>query len=89
LTSNSEALAGWIDRLIDNLLDMRAKLDNEESLAEVLEQTAEVRESWLRSEPNYRPGEDAYYNNVAALERPSFSGLVFGRRPARDRRKRR
>ncbi len=89
LVSNSEALAGWIDRLIDNLIVLRSKLDNQEALEGLLEQTAAVRENWLRSEPNFRPGEDAFYSNVAALERPSFSGLFFGRRPARDKGKRR
>ena len=85
LLSNASALAGWLDRMSDTLDEMRARLADPVAMAALFEQTHAAREDWLRSEPNLRPGEDAFYGNTQDAERMSIGGLFFGRRPSRDR----
>lgn len=80
LLSNAPALAGWLDRMIAALADLRSALDNPEELQGILERAEAARAGWLRAEPNQRPGEAAYYGNVKEVERPNLSGLFFGRR---------
>ncbi len=89
LASNAVVLQGWLDRMIGTLVDMRASLDDPVALRNLLEHAQEMRESWLRTEPGSRPGEDAFHGSTREVERPNFSGLLFGRRPFRDRGKRR
>ena len=90
LASNHEALAGWLDRVSQALGELRARLDDPAALREMLETAAEARESWLRSQPNVRPGEDAFHGNTSEVNATvGISGLFFGRRPSRDRGKRR
>lgn len=90
LASNHEALAGWIDRVGEALGELRARLDKPAALRAMLDEATRAREDWLRSQPNVRPGEDAFHGQTGALDATtSISGLFFGRRLSRDRGKRR
>ena len=89
LAGNTAALAGWLDRMMSTLGEMRVAIHDPVALHSLLERTREMRESWLRTEPDTRPGEEAFHGEVREVERPSFSRLFFGRRVHRDRNKRR
>ena len=89
LLSNADATAAWIDRLIEVLVTMRGQLHDPDALRALLERTLAAREGWLRSQPNVRPGEDSLNSGVTEVDRSGLSGLFFGRRPARDRDRRR
>jgi prephenate dehydrogenase len=88
LNSNAAALEGWIDRLVASLVELRQNLHNPAALQRVIEHTRDLHEDWIRSEPNLRPGENAFNGNLSDIERPNLSGLFFGRRRY-DRDKRR
>ena len=90
LASNHEALAGWLDRAAGALLELRERLDDPAALRSLLAEAADARDGWLRSQPNVRPGEDAFHGNASDLNAASsIGGLFFGRRPTRDRGRRR
>ena len=89
LASNAVALQGWLDRMIQMLVDLRGRLDNPAALRETLEHAREARTAWLRSEPNLRPGEESLRGNVENVEGMGIGSLFFGRRAPRgpDRRR--
>lgn len=89
LSSNGAALASWLDRLIETLADLRDRLHDPTAVEVVLDRSRSMRDEWLRARPNVRPGEDAFHGQVDDVERGSLGGLLFGRRPQRDRDKRR
>ena len=85
LISNAPALTHWLDRMIETLAGMRDDLQEPAGFQALLERTREAREHWLLTQPNVRPGEDAFHRDMAEVERPSVTGLFFGRRTFRDR----
>jgi hypothetical protein len=90
LSSNREALAGWLDRVSFALGELRERLDDPAALRSLLDDAWEARERWVRSQPNVRPGEDSYHGSNTDIDvRTGISGLFLGRRPSRDRGKRR
>ncbi len=89
ISSNVSALIGWIDRINSTLIDMRTTLADPVAAQALFERVADARATWLRSEPNLRPGEDAFLGNAADVQNTGIGGLFFGRRPSRDRSKRR
>ena len=90
LAANREALEGWLDRAATALMELRARLHDPAALRALLADAAEARDGWLHSNPNVRPGEDAFHGNTSELTATSgISSLFFGRRPPRDRGKRR
>jgi prephenate dehydrogenase len=89
LRGNAPALISWLDRVTTTLIDMRRLLADPAATEALLERAAEARDEWVRSEPNLRPGEEAFLGNTSEVDRSAISGLFFGRRPGRDRSKRR
>lgn len=87
LLSNAAALEGWLDRMISSLLDFRHNLQDRVALQTSIEQAREARASWLQTRANMRPGEQDFSSNVTDLDRPNLSGIFFGRRTLRDRRR--
>jgi hypothetical protein len=90
LVGNAAALDGWIDRMIESLLKLQTTIRDPAALQGLLEHSQDVRESWLRAEPNTRPGEAAFLGDMQESDRPSLGGLFFGRRrsgPGRDKRR--
>ena len=90
LVGNAIALDGWIDRMIESLLKLQRTVRDPAALQGLLERSRDVRESWLRAEPNIRPGEGAFLGDMQEADRPSLGGLFFGRRrssPGRDKRR--
>lgn len=90
LASNQEALVGWIDRVTESLQELRSHLDNPVALRTMLDDAMQAREDWLRTQPNVRPGEDDFHGKTSGMDATvSISGMFFGRRPPRDRGKKR
>lgn len=87
LVSNTAALEGWLDRMIGTLVEIRRNVRDPVALQAVLEHARDARDSWIRSRPHMRPGEEEFQSNVAEVERPNLSGLFFGRRTMRDKRR--
>jgi prephenate dehydrogenase len=86
--TNRVALGRWLDEAARKLLDMRDLIEAGESdaLLDLFEHAREVREAWLLSRPNLRPGEEAFENiSGIGVEKPNLFGR-FGRRP-NDRRR--
>ena len=90
LVGNAAALDGWIDRMIESLLKLQRTIRDPAALKGVLDRNQDVRESWLRTEPNIRPGESTFIGGAQEVDRPGLGGLFFGRRrsgPGRDKRR--
>lgn len=88
LLSNADALDGWIDRVVTTLRDLQGRMRDPAALEQMLQHSFDLREEWVRSQPNTRPGEDAFHGNMQDVERAKLSGMFFGRRPSRSRDKR-
>jgi prephenate dehydrogenase len=85
LASNADALDGWIERVIHALRDMQSRMRDPAAVEQMLQHAYDLREEWVRSQPNTRPGEDAFHGNMQDVERASISGMFFGRRPSQRR----
>lgn len=86
--TNRAALTRWIDDTVAFLLEVREQLEagDGQRLLELFAHAREVREQWLASKPNMRPGEDAFENiSGVEIERPGLFGRLV--RPPRDRRR--
>ena len=86
--TNRAAISRWLAEAAQLMLELREQIDAGQSdeLLAVFQHAREVREEWLTSRPNLRPGEDAFENiSGVAIERPSLFGRL-GRRPG-DRRR--
>jgi prephenate dehydrogenase len=85
--TNRVALGRWLEDAARLLLDMRDQIEAGQSdeLLELFEHARQVREAWLLSRPNLRPGEESF-ENISGVDvtKPSLLGR-FGRRPT-DRR---
>jgi prephenate dehydrogenase len=87
--TNREALARWINDTVSFLLDVREQLEQDrgDELLAMFEHARKMREQWLESKPQMRPGETEFESlgNVQ-VERPSLFGR-WGRTPGeKDRR---
>ena len=83
LASNAAALDGWIDRTVASLLDLQDRLRDPAALEELLRHSFDVRQGWIESQPNTRPGENAFHGDVQEAVRTNLRGMLFGRRPSR------
>jgi prephenate dehydrogenase len=85
--TNREALTRWINDTVSFLLDVREQLEEDrgDELLAMFEHAREMREQWLESKPQMRPGETEFESigNVP-IERPSLFGR-WGRPGERDR----
>jgi prephenate dehydrogenase len=74
--TNREALIRWINDTVNQLLDVRGYLEagDAEKLEQIFAHAREVREEWLHSRPNMRPGEDEF-QDMGRIERPSLFGF--------------
>lgn len=82
--TNRAALIRWINDTVNHLLDVRGALEDAdaERLQQLFEHARAVREEWLESRPNMRPGE-AEFQDMGRIERPG----LFGFRTPGDRRR--
>lgn len=85
--TNSTAMIRWIDDTIRILFETRDALEssNSDALEALFRHAREMREEWLNSRPNLRPGEEEF-EQIASPTMPERSGL-FGWRLPRDRRR--
>ena len=77
--TNRTAIVRWLDEAARVLLDVRDQIEagEDQKVLELFERAHDVRESWLGSRPNLRPGEDAFENiSGMSIERPSLFGRL-------------
>jgi prephenate dehydrogenase len=83
--TNRVAISRWLDEAAQVLLSMRDQIEagKSDELLVRFEQLRAVREQWLTSRPNLRPGEAEFENiHSTPIERPSLFGRWGrGRRP--------
>jgi prephenate dehydrogenase len=85
--TNRVAISRWLDEAAQVLLSMRDQIEagKSDELLVRFEQLRDVREQWLTSRPNLRPGEAEFENiHSTPIERPSLFGR-WGR--GRERRR--
>ena len=87
--TNQAALTRWIDDMIALLLEVRSDIETSDSekIQALFTHAREVREVWLASRPNVRPGETDFENMGGVdVQRPSLFGRFGSGRPPRSRR---
>lgn len=87
--TNREAIGRWLEDAARLLLELRDDIaaGEADALLGLFQHAREVREEWLISRPNLRPGEEAFENiGGMGVERPNLFGRI-GRRPSNDRRR--
>lgn len=79
--TNSAALAGRIDELIQVLVELRNNLGNREQLEARFAHARDAHTQWQSTQPNMRPGEKAFFGEVEepAVNR-GIGALFFGQR---------
>jgi prephenate dehydrogenase len=87
--TNRAAISRWLDNAARMLLDIRDQIEAHQSdeLGAMFQHAHDVRDEWLSSRPNLRPGEVDFedISNVG-VTRPSLFGRIGGRRPPDKRR---
>lgn len=85
--TNRDAAMRWIDEMVTWLLKTRDQIEarDDEALLAMFAHAREVREQWLASRPNLRPGEEDF-ENISKVT-PERRGLFGGRPAPRDRRR--
>jgi prephenate dehydrogenase len=87
--TNREAIGRWLEDAARLLLELRDDIaaGEADALLDLFQHARAVREEWLISRPNLRPGEEAFENiGGMSAERPNLFGRI-GRRPPNDRRR--
>lgn len=87
--TNRVALARWLEDAARLMLDMRDQVEDADAdkLLELFQHARGVREAWLGSRPNLRPGEEEFEDiSGVGAARPTLFGRLGGKRPP-DRRK--
>lgn len=82
--TNRTALIRWINDTMLYLMDVRDQLEGQQSeqLLAMFKHAQAVREEWLDSKPNMRPGENEFENlSSMTVERPSMFGRIGKPRP--------
>ncbi len=81
-TSNTVAVAHWINSLIQTLLHMRDNLHNSDQIEAIFRHAQQAHAEWLAARPNVRPGEDEPTRAMDQVDR-SLGAFLFGRRKSR------
>lgn len=86
--TNQDALVRWLNDAAQLLIDLRDQVESGDSdeLLAFFEEARRIREEWLLTRPNLRPGEDDFESiGGVAPARPSLLGR-FGRQPPTKKR---
>lgn len=86
--TNQAALVSWLNQTAQLLLDVRDQIEENASdeLLAFFEEARQLREGWLQSRPNLRPGEDEFEDmSGIGVSRPSLLGRLGGKPPAKKR----
>lgn len=80
--TNQAALVRWLNETAQLLLDLRDQIEDgaSDELLAFFEEAHQLRDEWLLSRPNLRPGEDDFENvSGVGVARPSLFGRFGGK----------